>query len=235
MTPASTHGCTACSRSSLVPPPPAGTPVPPQPRRCALLPGFFHRGPGRGGASPPTQDAGLPRPARQARSVVTREKGVGVRRDVSRLIKAHAHTEGKFADRMRANRRTEEETSRERSLLAREPGGLRLGKGAKEAPTQLSRPQQVRHLERRGKEPRATHLTEKRWAGRSPPPPEGSPRCTIPSPASFFASLRSRADNYMSKWHIPFRAHREAPSAQARVGARGGRARRARCTGSERG
>lgn len=52
----------------------------------------------------------------------------------------------------------------------------------------------------------ATHLTEKRWAGRSPLPPEGSPRPTVPSPASFLASLRSRADNYMSKYHSHLRA-----------------------------
>lgn len=60
----------------------------------------------------------------------------------------------------------------------------------------------------------ATHLTEKRWAGRSPPPPKGSPRCTVLSLASFFGSLRSRADNYMSKWHSPSRARGGDPSAR---------------------
>lgn len=68
---------------------------------------------------------------------------------------------------------------------------------------------------------RATHLTAKRWAGRSPLPPEGSPRPTVPSPASFWASLRSRADNYMSKWHSPLRARGGAFPPQP--GARGGR------------
>lgn len=73
----------------------------------------------------------------------------------------------------------------------------------------------------REKEPRATHLTEKRWAGRSPPPGEGSPRPTVLSPASFFGSLRSRADNYMSKWHIPFRARGGDPSARRAWGREG--------------
>lgn len=79
----------------------------------------------------------------------------------------------------------------------------------------------------------ATHLTEKRWAGRSPLPPEGSPRPTVPSPASFLASLSSRADNYMSKYHSHLRARGGdlPPSAGSAWGARGGRARRARCTG----
>lgn len=79
----------------------------------------------------------------------------------------------------------------------------------------------------------ATHLTEKRWAGRSWLPPEGSPRPTVPSPASFLASLRSRADNYMSKYHSHLRARGGdlPPSAGSAWGARGGRARRALCTG----
>lgn len=51
-----------------------------------------------------------------------------------------------------------------------------------------------------------THLIEKRLAGRSSRPPEGSPRPTVPSPASWWASLRSRADHHMSKWHSPLRA-----------------------------
>lgn len=68
----------------------------------------------------------------------------------------------------------------------------------------------------------ATHLTEKRWAGRSPLPPEGSPRPTVPSPASFLASLRSRADNYMSKYHSHLRA-RGGDLPPPQPGARGGR------------
>lgn len=75
--------------------------------------------------------------------------------------------------------------------------------------------------EREQRDQSATHLTAKRWAGRSQLPPEGSPRPTVPSPASFWASLRSRADNYMSKWHSRLRARGGAFPPQP--GARGGR------------
>lgn len=72
-----------------------------------------------------------------------------------------------------------------------------------------------------------THLTAKRRAGRSPPPPEGSPRRTVPPPASLCARLRPRADSYMANGIAPL-GHTEETR---QPGARGG----ARCTGSERG
>lgn len=97
------------------------------------------------------------------------------------------------------------------------PAGRR---GLGSQPTQPSWPEQVQPLER--ETDRATHLTEKRWAGRSPPPREGSSSPTVLSPASFFGSLRSRADNYMSKWHIPFRARGGDPSAGRAWGREGG-------------
>lgn len=92
----------------------------------------------------------------------------------------------------------------------------------------------IQQLEReRERQDRATHLTAKRWAGRSPLPPEGSPRPTVPSPASFWASLRSGADNYMSKWHSPLRARGGAfPPQPGARGEREGGGRGARCTGS---
>lgn len=123
------------------------------------------------------------------------------------------------------------------SLHAREREGLwlgerRRGRGAgrrRSAGSSRFNPGSARRT--------ATHLTEKSWAGRSPPPREGSPRPTVLSPASFFGSLRSSADNYMSKWHNPLSGTRRRSLGRARVGARGALARavhrlRARATES---
>ena len=117
------------------------------------------------------------------------------------------------------------------SLHAPERACLRLGEGGDGATRRSSAG--GRRVNRGSARRTATHLTEKRWAGRSPPPREGSRRPTVLSPASFFGSLRSRADNYMSKWHIPFRAHGGDPSAGRAWGREGDW--RARGTGSERG
>lgn len=106
------------------------------------------------------------------------------------------------------------------SLLTGETVGLRLGEGGGGAPPHTAKPAAAGSTPgaRKGT---ATHLTEKRRAGRSPPPPKGSPRCTVLSPASFFGSLRVRADNYMSKWHSPFRARGGDPSARRAWGREG--------------